>query len=819
MKARTTKGRNKKERNQRSGYRDPFYWVTVGAMGALVAYAPFGVRTLSVGANAREPVSSFEVVQSTYPALPPAQIVRFDIPPGTVGTAAEAFQKVTGLTVLIPNDKVRDLASPGVSGIYTAEQAIKHILAGTGVIYRFTAPEALTLELPGPEESVEVTAQVETVSSIKFTEPLRDTPQTITVIPKSVIEEQGATTLRDVLRNVPGLTMTAGEGGTPAGDNLTLRGFSARNDVFVDGVRDLGPQSRDPFNLEQVEVTKGPASAYSGRGSTGGSINLVSRSPALASLYGFSLNLGTDQTRRFTGDLNLPLERIGFGKRTALRLNFVAHDCDVAGRDAVENKRWGIAPSLAFGLGTPSRLTLSYFKLKQDNLSDYGIPWVPATNNELAAFRNEPAPVPRDTFYGLTSRDFEKLNSDLATIKFERDFGDELTLRNQFRYGRSTRDSIATPPRFASDDSTVINREMRSWLTKDEVWDNQTDVRVVFRTGGIEHSIIAGVDAARERNVRRTRTAGNVPTTLLNPNPNDPFTLPIMLSPIVGDITANSLAGYAFDNVKLGRKFELNGGLRYDYFDVKGVSTADVEVARIDRMLSWRASAVYKPREHGSFYAAYGTSLNPSLEGLSYNTANTTIEPEKTYTFEFGTKWDLFHGRLAVTGAGFRVDKTNARTPGLTPDDPAQVLQGEQRVYGAELSITGNVTRDWKVFAAYTYLASKILKSNTPEEIGGQLINTPKNSSNLWTTYRIGKLNLGGGARYVDERYGNTINTRLVGDYWLVDAMASYTLTEHIDLRVNLFNITDKFYFDRLGGGHVIPGPARSANASIGFRF
>jgi catecholate siderophore receptor len=821
MQTRTKKsGRTNRSNREkgRSGYRGPMYWVTVGAMGALVAYTPYGIRTLSVEANAREPVVSHQVLHSMYSA-PQSPILKFDIQSGTVGAAVDAFQQVTGLRVLIPNGRVRDLTSPGVLGMYTAEQAMKQLLAGTGVIHRFTSADALTLELPGPAESVEVTGQVENISSLKYTEPLRDIPQTITVIPKSVIEEQGATTLRDVLRNVPGLTMTAGEGGTPAGDNLTLRGFSARNDVFVDGVRDLGPQSRDPFNLEQVEVTKGPASAYSGRGSTGGSINMVSKSPGLAPLYGFSLNLGTDKTRRLTGDLNVPLEQAGFGKRSALRLNFLAHDSGVAGRDVVENKRWGLAPSLALGLGTPSRLTLSYFKLNQDNLSDYGIPWVPATNNALAAFRNKPAPVPRDTFYGFKSRDFEKLNSDLATVKFEHDFSDTVSLRNQLRYGRSTRDSIATPPRFASDNSTVINRELRSWLTEDSVWDNQTDLKAQFGTGAVQHSLVTGIDAARESNVRQTRTAGNATTTLLNPNPNDVFTLPITLSPIVGDITGNSLAAYAFDTVKLGQKFELNGGLRYDYFDVKGVSTTNLEVARIDRMLSWRAGAVYKPKRHGSIYAAYGTSLNPSLEGLSYNTANTAIEPEKTYTFEFGTKWDLFHERLSLTGAGFRVNKTNARTPGLTLDDPAQVLQGEQRVYGAELSVTGNITRDWKVFAAYTYLASKILKSNTPAEIGRELINTPKNSSNVWTTYRVGKLNLGGGARYVDERYGNTINTRLVGDYWLIDAMASYSVTEHIDLRFNLFNLADKFYFDRLGGGHVIPGPGRSANASIGFRF
>jgi catecholate siderophore receptor len=727
---------------------------------------------------------------------------------------------VTGLQVLVTNNEIGSLTSPGVSGIYTAEQALKQLLAGTGVTYRFTAPLVVMLDVSGPTTSIDVIGQASVISSPKYTEPLLDVPQTITVIPRSVIEEQGSTTLRDVLRNVPGLTIAAGEGGTPAGDNLTLRGFSARNDVFIDGVRDLSPQARDPFNLEQVEVVKGPASAYSGRGSTGGTINLASKSPALDPLYGFTLNLGTDRTRRFTGDINAPLERLGLGNRAAFRLAVLAHESGVAGRDVVENKRWGVAPSLAFGLGTLTRLTLSYFKLKQDNISDYGIPWVPATNRVLVAYRDKPAPVPRDTFYGLRSRDFEKLGSDLATIKFERDFGDVLTLRNQLRYGRSTRDSIATPPRFASDDSTSINREMRSWLTEDKIWDNQTDLRATFSTGGINHSLVTGLAITREDNERRVRTAPNMLTTLLNPNPDDTFTGVITPGPIVGDIKGDSIAAYALDTVRLGQKFELNGGLRWDYFDVKGISTAGAEVSRIDRMLSWRAGAVYKPRPQGSIYAAYGTSLNPSLEGLSYQTASAAIEPEKTYTFEAGSKWDLLRERLLVSVAGFRVVKTNARTPGLLPDDPPQVLDGRQRVYGAELGLTGSLTRDWKISAAYTYLDSEILESNTLADVGRELINTPKHSASLWTGCQLSsKLNVGGGVRFVDGRYGNTINTRRVGSYWTIDATGSYPLTSHIDLRLNLYNLNNAYYFDRLGGGHLIPGAARSSNISLNFRF
>ncbi len=384
--------------------------------------------------------------------------------------------------------------------------------------------------------------------------------------------------------------------------------------------------------------------------------------------------LGTDGTKRVTADLNVPVKLLG--EHTAFRLNFLAHDSGVAGRDVVNNQRWGVAPSLAFGLGTPTRLTFSYFKLKQDNISDYGIPWVPATNNVLVAYRDRPAPVPRNTFYGLEDRDHEKLNSDLATIKLEHDFGDSLTLRNQFRYGRSTRDSMATPPRFASDNSTVINREMRSWITEDGIWDNQTDFRINFSTGPMTHAVVTGLELSRENNTRQIRTAANMPTTLLNPNPNDTFPGPITMSPYVGDITGNTVALYAFDTIKFGQRWEATGGLRWERFDVDGVNTTPAPVSRVDQMPGVRGALIFKPKPNGSLYASYGTSFDPSLEGLSYNTANTAIEPEKTYTTEFGAKWDLFGERLALTGALFRIDKTNARTPGILPGDPPQVLQG-----------------------------------------------------------------------------------------------------------------------------------------------
>jgi catecholate siderophore receptor len=801
------KAQGRRRRNRSVGVARPQNWIT---LGALVAYTTLSGRMALASAPPTAPDEKRPASQSELPVL------RFDIPAGPLAAALDAYETVARVRVdrRLPADGLAQLSSRGVSGLYTARQALTQVLAGTGVTLRYEADVAV-VEI-GMRESVSVTAR-RPISSLKYAATARDIPQTVSVIPREMIAEQGATTLRDVLSNVTGLTMLAGEGGNPAGDNIVLRGFSARNDVFVDGVRDLGAQSRDPFNLEQVEVTKGPASVLSGRGSTGGSINLVSKSPAPARLYGGGLALGTDETMRGTLDLNQPIS--GLGQGTSLRLTAMAHQDTIAGRDTVENERWGLAPSLAFGLGSRTRLTLSYFHLQADNLSDYGIPWVPVTNNVLVEDRDGPAPVPRETFYGFRSRDHEDTRSDLGTARFEQDLGAWGTLRSQLRYGASSRDSMATPPRFASNDSTVINREMRSWITDDGILDNQTDFQARFKTGGVDHVLTTGVALSRETNERVTRTAPNSPTTLLNPNPDDVYTGTITISPIVGDVTGKSVAVYALDTVSIGPHFELAGGLRFDRFDAEGVTTTDTPLDRVDEMLSYRVGVIYKPVPAASLYAAAGNSFNPSLEGLSYNTVAATVDPEKTYNYEVGAKWDALREKLSLAAAVFRIDKTNARTPGVVPGDPPIVLDGRQRVDGVELSANGSLTRNWRLFLAYTFLDGTVVESNNPVEVGHVLANTPRHSLSVWTTTRLAKLDLGGGARYTGTRYASTTNNRNVGGYWVLDAMAGYPVSGSLSLRLNLSNLTDEYYFDRLAGGHLVPGAGRRALLSADVRF
>ncbi len=749
-------------------------------------------------------------------------VFRFDIPAGSLDAVLAAFRQTSGLDVTAPAEVVGGINSAGVRGTYTAEQALRALLGGTGVAYRFTGPEAVVLELR-VAESVDVTALGIQPVSPKYTAPLRDIPQTITVVPQSVIGEQVAVTLRDVLRNVTGISIQAGEGGVPAGDNLSIRGFSARTDVFVDGVRDFGGYSRDPYNVEQVEVAKGPSSSFAGRGSTGGSVNLVSKYAKPGAVHAASLGFGSAEYKRGTLDLNQPFATAN----GAARLTAMFTDTDTPGRDEVASRRWGVSPSLSFGLGTPTRFTLGYSHLDQDNQPDYGLPWVPAnTNPELQAFGDDVPPVDFSNYYGLTTRDYEDTRTDLTTARLERDLGPAFTLRAVGRYGRTRRDSVITAPRFVSvNTSTDLNRQLQSRDMKDTISVGQLDAIARFGTGPVGHALAFGLEAARETSVNFLRTGPTAPVAdLFDPDPTAPYAGPITRSGAVNDGAADSLAFYAFDTAKVSEKLQVTGGLRWDRFDVTydqtAVGGALTSFESDDDMLSGRVGVVYKPSPRGSVYAGYGTSFNPSAEGLTLTAATATLEPEKARSYEVGSKWDVASGRLAVTAALFRTEKTNARTPGVNPGDPPTVLEGRQKVDGIELGLTGQVTRRWSVFSGYTFMDSEVLESNTPAEVGQPVNNTPRHSFSLWTTVQLpGGFEAGGGAWYVGERTNANTGLRHAPGYWVIDATAARTVSRNLTLRLKGSNLGDERYIDRVGGGHFVPGPGRSVllSADVGF--
>ena len=672
-------------------------------------------------------------------------------------------------------------------------------------------------------DTIQVEGQrVTAPQSPKFTQPLVDTPSTVTIVPAGLMQDQGVTTLRDALRNVPGISIQAGEGGVPAGDNLTLRGFSARTDLFVDGVRDIGGYSRDPFNVEQVEVAKGPASAQTGRGSTGGSINLASKTARMQDFGHASVSVGDNALRRGTADLNRAI-----GDGTAFRINLMAHDTEVNGRDHVASERWGVAPTISFGLGTDTTTTFSLFHLEQENVPDYGQPWVRDSHEILVESHDARSPVDRGNWYGLLDRDYEDTSADMATLVFQHRLSDGVQVRNLTRWGRSERDSIITAPRFVADDSLLVNRSGKTRLSEHTILLNATDLTADFDNGTVSHALVAGVEFSREESSNLARTVASEPLTdLFDPDPHAPYTGGIARDP-ENDASgeASSAAVYVFDTLTLSPRWELTGGLRWDRFDVEADGFdrdlgARGSWQRTDTELSGRAAVVFKPADNGSVYVAYGNSFNPSAEELELNASLAALEPEKSRTLELGTKWDLFGERLLLSTAVFRTEKTNARVDDPVDDGRAEVLEGEQRVQGFELGAMGRLSDRWQLFGAYTYLDSEILDSTEAAVVGNELGNTPRHSASLWTSYEITDAwQVGFGMQHVGARWSNEDNTRRAKSYTLYDAMVSYQVSDGFALRLNGSNLSDKDYVDQVGGGHYVPGAGRTFMLSADFSF
>lgn len=695
----------------------------------------------------------------------------------------------------------------------------------------------------------------ENLSSTKYTVPLRDVPQTVTVVPKEVIEEQGASNLRDVLRNVPGISMQAGEGGQPPGDNLAIRGFSARSDLFVDGVRDFGGYSRDSFNIEQVEVTKGPSSTNAGRGSTGGAINLSSKLPNLDKAYEIMLGGGTDNYGRATVDMNQPIPGL---TGSAVRLNAMYHTQDTPDRDHVDQERWGVAPSISFGLGTETRLTLSYFHLEEDNMPDYGLPWVPrsfllpnGTQNNITGLPSGQPHVRDSNWYGLPDRDHQETQTDILTAIFEHDFNEDLKLKNTTRYGRNTLDLIATPPRFFTDpavpgsnslpagaDPTSVRRTDVKYRDEvDSVISNQTDLRYDFLTGKVKHEMVGSLELSHEDAKNRLRddlNKANMPyTDLDHPNSSTPYIPDIVYTGFVNKVSADTVAFSLFDTAKLTDQWILSGGIRWEAInsDFAGPSSVtpgtSFNASKRDDLFSYRAAITYKPVEEGSIYLGYGTSFNPSVEGFTPSDAPTSasyydVDPEENTTIELGTKWDLLEKRLLLSAALFRTDKTNART--VDPTDPTDVisLDGEQRVQGFEVGFTGLITEKLRVIGGYTYLDSEVTSSNSALEEGNEISNTPANSFSLWTVYDLpAGFQIGVGSQYVGSRYNNSNEQtrQKAPDYAVVNAMLGYTVNQNLSFRLNGYNLADEDYIDQVGGGHYVPGAGRSVTLTADIKF
>ncbi|WP_251877455.1 TonB-dependent siderophore receptor [Achromobacter sp. Marseille-Q4954] len=703
--------------------------------------------------------------------------------------------------------------------------------------------------------------QTSTAQSPKFTAPLLDTPRTVQVVPKQVIQDQAASTLQDVLRNSPGITFGAGEGGRPGGDLPIIRGQNSAGSIFLDGIRDSSTQVRDTFNLEQVEVIKGPDSVYSGRGGAGGSINMVSKTPKATDFTEATAQIGTDSNYRATIDSNWRL-----ADKAAFRLNVMGNKGDAPGRDdAVDFERWGVAPSLTLGVGTPTRITLSYYHYQDDSMPDYSIPYDPKTGQPVT----ETMGVSRKSFYGLKGRDFMKTRDDVATVDFQHDFSDKLQLRNVTRYGRGTTDFAATNP----DDSKgnvpngLVYRALKSGYYVTKSFANQTNLTGEFDTGSLKHSFDLGFEYSNIKQDKDSYTESGVPAgtsgcvtgtangkntyanpalcaSLWDPDPGTYYPGHLQRNNNPARYNTDTVALYGFDTIKFNEQWQASLGLRWDNYRTSGSNIAKgrndpastpafYSTSREDNLFNYQVGLAYKPAPNGTIYATYGTSSTPSAIASSaisdaVSVTNQSLEPEKSRTVELGTKWQVFDDRLTLSAAAFQDIRKNTSVA-VSATETAQV--GEAKVRGIELGFSGSITPKWNVFGGYTFMDSEMTKgAYNSGAVGQDLPNTPRNAFSLWTTYKVlPKLTVGGGAYYVDKVYGNsdatknadgTPKARWVPSYWRFDAMAAYEFNDHMSAQLNVLNIFDETYYTKAYAAHYAAlGTGRAALLSLRVRY
>lgn len=706
--------------------------------------------------------------------------------------------------------------------------------------------------------------------SAKATAPLIDTPQTVSVLPQELIRDRAARTLADVLRNTPGISFDAGENGFGTStNNFTMRGFDSSGSVFIDNGRDSGSYARDVFNIESVEVVKG-AAADNGRGSAGGYVNINTKKPTLDSFIAGDISYGFDQydskdRKRASIDVNQAI-----GGTAAIRLNAVVEDSGVAGRAIAKNKLWGVAPSVALGLGTDLRLVLSWEHVERDDRPDWGVPG--ATIKDTFRYNAATVGAKRDAFYGLVT-DFDDSTSDSVFARLEYEPFAGFIVANQTRWSRVDRTARFTAPTGFTAPNTVSTG---TWFydRTNKSLTNLTSLNAKFDTGGISHSVAAGVELSWEKS-DALRFGAAVPAsgnaTLIDPNPTRVGAAPFNATESArADI--ETFAIYLYDTISIGEQLQISGGIRGEGYrvDIDSRTAAGAPTGAFDSFrqspFTWggKVGLNWKPVENASLYASFGTSALPAGSYLSNPDISRTGDnafpglvngavPVRSHHYEVGAKVDLLDGGLSVTLAGFRGEKRNVPVVGRIVAGGPSALRGYQKlvVEGVEFGVSGQVTPDWNIFGGLLVMDSKrqisdameqVLNLTTPGDYsaafpaadlnGDRLAFTPNFSATLWTSYRLPfGLTVGAGVQHQGSSYlgrpddaARVIPNGIFGklpSYTLVNASLSYDVTENIDLRLNIDNIANEKYAltTNWNGTRASLGAPRSFLISAGFRF
>ncbi len=654
-----------------------------------------------------------------------------------------------------------------------------------------------------------------TVTNIgKVPQMPRDIPQSLSIVTEQLMQDRNATTVVEALRNVPGVTFNAGEGGRN-GDNITIRGFSAVGDLYLDTIRDVAQYNRDTFNLSEIDVLRGSASMLFGRGSTGGVVNQVSKLPFLMNQSQGSVTVGSFDYVRAVADVNRVV-----GDNAALRVNAMVTDSE-SFREGPHYRRWGVAPSYTWGLGTRDEVNVAFYYLDESNIPDYGVPF----------YRGLPLPVPVDaSYYGLTNADYEKYRTAIGTVTWVHRFSPDAQLKNVLRYGNYQRDLWPTAPRLSGNPdpllpTSAITRGRPGREGEDRDWTNQTDYTVKFATGTVKHLVLVGMELASEDSW--TQRWGHAPgvsiptTTVANPNDSPPLPANFFVRNVTQETSFRSTTAglYGQDFVELTPLWKILAGVRYDWFDADYERVGPLtDYGRTDRVWSFRTGLLFQPTDEQSYYLSYGSSFNPSGELYALDPRGANTPPEKNYSYEAGAKWDLFEGNLSLQAVVYRSEKANERnTDPLITD--VFLLSGRRHTDGIELEAAGRITPQWDVFGGASFLRARIDESINPNDVGKVPVNTPPYTASLWTTCRfLPYLRAGLGWEAVGKRYTSLANTTQLPAYDKWDAMVAYE-RQNYAVRLNLFNLFDETYYTGLYTAHALPGVTRSAQLTFQLKF
>ncbi|OKO81834.1 TonB-dependent receptor [Bradyrhizobium sp. AS23.2] len=654
-------------------------------------------------------------------------------------------------------------------------------------------------------------------ASGKFPEPLLNTPKTITVLSKEVLEDKNATTLKEIGRSTAGVTLGSGEGGNAFGDRFFIRGFDARNDVFIDGIRDPAVSIRENFFTEQIEILRGPASSYAGRGTAGGAINIVTKQAGDVNFKRMDTEFGTDMTKRVTLDVNQVVD-----PTFSVRAGGLFQDANVAGRNYVTDDRWGSFISTKYTPTNDIKITTNYVHTDLSGYPDFGVPYYKQGNVPVTS-----AGIPRQNWYGFLNRDFQTARQDFGTGTIEYKVNDAITLSSKVRGEHSLLNYIGTLPQGPKTTSPnpllwTTTASAQSRYQNVDVWANQNEATFKLDTDGIKHTAVFGVEYANE-NVSIDRYAG-----LASELAGSPFVstgavtgvniyapqytyIPFGIPSLAGNPTrygVNTSSVYVMDTANWQDTIIVNGGVRYDGYNMSSSTNSPNYLKMNTDLVNYNVGVLYKPMSIGSVYAAYATSANPfgselDATGTDYGgvPANTPIllGPEINKAAELGTKWELADRHLLVTAALFQTTKDNARetnAAGLLTSNAAY------RIQGIDIEAEGKITDRWSIFGGLVLMQSKVTQSNIPSNIGLQLANVAHQSFSMLTKYKFDDgWELGGQAVYRSKVYGGTFAANTGNElpsYWRFDAFVEKKIDKNWTMKFYAQNLTNKLYYDTL---------------------